>query len=73
MKLVESAPETRIGGSLKLLNLRNAFLLFLALCRYRITITFLVNKLYAEGYLPPFAKQVTKTFQVLVNRLLVDL
>jgi hypothetical protein len=63
----------RIGGSLKLMSLRSAFLLFLALCRCRITTTFLVNKLYAEGYHPPFAKQVTKTFQVLVNHLPIDL
>ena len=62
MKLVELAPETYIGGSLKLLNLYSAFLLFLAFYCCRITITFLINKLYTKGYLPPFVKQVTKTF-----------
>jgi hypothetical protein len=74
IKLVESAPKTSIGGSLKLLSLRSALLLLLlALRRYSITSNFLVNKLYTEGYLPPFAKQVTKTFQVLINYLPIDL
>jgi hypothetical protein len=62
MKRVESAPETSIGGSLKLLSLRSAFLLFLALRRCRVASNFLVHKLYTKGYLPPLAKQVTKTF-----------
>ena len=60
--LVDSGPKTSVGGSLKLLSLGSAFLLFLALCRCRLTSNLLVNKLYAEGYLPPLAKQVTKTF-----------
>ena len=59
MKLVESAPETSIGGSLKLLSLRSAFLLFLALCRCRITSNLLIYKLYTKDYLSSLAKQVT--------------
>ena len=60
--LVDSGPKTSISSSLKLLSLCNAFLLFLALCCCRLTSNFLVNKLHAKGYLPPLAKQVTKTF-----------
>jgi hypothetical protein len=45
----------------------------LALRRCRITSNFLVNKLHAEGYLPPLAEQVTQTFQVLVDQLPIDL
>ena len=75
MKLVEPAPKTGIGGSLKLLSLRSALLLLLllALRRCRIARNFLIDKLYAEGYLPPLAKQVTKTFQVLINYLPINL
>ena len=71
--LVDLGPKTSVGSSLKLLSLCSAFLLLLALCRYRITSDFLVYKLYTKDYLPPLAKQVTKTFQVLINFLLVDL
>jgi hypothetical protein len=73
IKLIELAPETRISSSLKLLSFRSALLLFLALYYYRITTTFLINNLYTKGYLLPFAKQVTKIFQVLVNYLLINL
>src|SRR6266487_3013048 len=71
--LVDSGPKTSFGWSLKPLSLCSAFLLFLALCRCRFTSNFLVNKLHAKGYLPPLAKQVTKTFQVLINQLPIDL
>jgi hypothetical protein len=71
--LVDSGPKTSVSSSLKLLSLCSAFLLFLALWHYRITSNFLVNKLHAEGYLPPLAKQVTETFQVLVNQLPINL
>ncbi len=57
--LVDSGPETSVGGSLKLLSLYRALLLLLALSRYRITSNFLVDKLHTKGYLPPLAKQVT--------------
>ncbi|KAH8595399.1 hypothetical protein B0O99DRAFT_622834 [Bisporella sp. PMI_857] len=70
---VDSGPKTSVGGSLKLLSLCSVFLLFLALCRCRLTSDFLVHKLYAKGYLPPFAKKFTKTFQVNVNQLLINL
>jgi hypothetical protein len=57
--LVDSGPETSVGGSLKLLSLCRALLLLLALSRCRITSNFLVDKLHTEGYLPPLAEQVT--------------
>jgi hypothetical protein len=59
--LIDLVLKTSISGSLKLLSLYSAFLLFLALYYYRITSNFLVNKLYDKGNLPPLAKQVTKT------------
>lgn len=68
MTLVDVGLETRFDGSLKLLSLCRALLL-LALSRCRITSNFLVNKLHAEGYLPPLAKQVTQSFQVLAGQL----
>ena len=71
--LVDSSPKTSVGGSLQPLNLCRAFLLLLALRRYRITSNFLVDKLHTKGYLPPLAEQVTQTFQVLVNQLPIDL
>ena len=71
--LVDSSPKTSVSGSLEPLSLCSTFLLLLGLCRCRITSDFLVNKLRAEGYLPSLAEQVTKTFQVLVNQLPVDL
>jgi hypothetical protein len=54
--LIDSGPETSVGGSLKLLSLYRALLLLLALGRYRITSNFLIDKLYAKGYLPPLTK-----------------
>jgi len=53
MKLVKSALETSIDGSLKILSLCSVFLLFLALYRCRLTNNFLVHNLYAKGYLSP--------------------
>ena len=41
--LVDSALETSVSGSLKLLSLCSAFLLFLTLYCYRITSNFLVT------------------------------
>jgi hypothetical protein len=53
MTLVQSAPKTSIGGSLKLLSLCGVLLLLLllllALCRCSITNDFLVDKLDAKG------------------------
>ncbi len=57
--LVDSGPETSVGGSLKLLSLCRSPLLLLALGRCRITSNFLVDKLHAKGYLLPLAEQVT--------------
>jgi hypothetical protein len=62
IKLINAGLKTSIGGSLKLLSLYNAFLLFLALCCCKITSNFLINKLYAKGYFPTLVKHVTKTF-----------
>jgi hypothetical protein len=73
VSLVDSVPKTSIRGSLKLLSLRSAFLLSLALGRCEITTNFLVDKLNVENYLPPLAKQVTETFKVVVNFLPIDL
>jgi len=72
IKLIKLALKTSIGSSLLLLSLYSAFLLFLAFSYSRITNNFLINKLDAENYLPSLAKQVTKTFQMLVNYLLID-
>ena len=69
---VESALETSIGSSLKLLSLHSAFLLVLALCCPRVTSNFLVYELYTEYYLPPLAKQVTKALQMLIDFLLFN-
>src|SRR4051794_23939256 len=73
MMLVDSSPKTSIGGSLKLLSLSGALLLFLGLYRREITRDFLVNKLHVKGYLPPLTKQGTKTFQVAVYHPPIDL
>jgi hypothetical protein len=70
---VDLGLETCVGGSLKLLSLYSTLLLLLVLCCCRITSDFFVNKLHAEGYLLPLAEQVTKTFQVLVDQLSIDL
>jgi len=60
--LINLVLKTNISNSLNLSSFYNVFLLFLAFCYYKITSNFLINKLYAKGYLLPFAKQVTKTF-----------
>lgn len=57
--LVDLSPKISVGGSLKPLSLGYSFLLrLLALRCCRITSNFLINKLYAKGYLPPYAEQV---------------
>lgn len=70
--LVGSSPETSFGGSLKLLGVSDAFLLT-APCRRGAASDFCINKLHGKGYLPPLPKQVTKTFQVAVDGVPIDL
>jgi hypothetical protein len=60
--LVDLGLKTSVSGSLELLSFYGAFLLFLTLYCCRITSNLLINKLHVKRYLPPFTKQVTKTF-----------
>jgi len=59
--LVNLSLKTSVSSFLKSLSLCHAFILLLTLYCYGITSNFLINKLYAKGYLAPFAKQVTQT------------
>jgi hypothetical protein len=73
MMLVDSGPKAGVGGSLKLLSLSGALLLFLPLCHRGVTRDFLEDELHAEGYLPPLTKQATEAFHVAVHHLPIDL
>jgi hypothetical protein len=69
MMLVESGPKPRRSGALESLSLSCALLLFLALCRRRVTSDFFVTELHTEYYLPPLSKKGTEAIHVAVHHL----